>query len=276
MRLILLFTLCFLNLFSFAQPKKIRPLRILFIGNSYTFVNDLPQICVGVAASAGDVISFDSYAPGGYSLQQHASDSNTVNKIKQGDWDHVVLQEQSRRPSFPINEVERDVFPYAHSLDSMIHLYNPSAKTMFYLTWGKENGDSVKCKTWAEVCTYKGMDNLLALRYGLMAEINKADISPVGAVWRSIRENYPSIKLYQSDESHPTEAGSYAAAVCFYTVLFKKDPGVIKYNYTLSNSDALKIRVAVKKIVFDNLSKWEFKRKNVEKVSLKALNQKAG
>jgi hypothetical protein len=109
-----------------------------------------------------------------------------------------------------------------------------------------------------------------------MAEMNKADISPVGAVWRYIRENYPSVKLYQSDESHPTEAGSYAAAVCFYTVLFKKDPGGIKYNYTLSNSDALKIRGAVKKIVFDNLSKWQFKRKNVEKVSLKALNQKAG
>ena len=113
MRLILLFTLCFLSLFSFAQPKKVSPLKILFIGNSYTFVNDLPQICVGVAASAGDVISFDSYAPGGYSLQQHALDNNTVNKIKQGDWDYVVLQEQSRRPSFPLTKL-KETFSLMH------------------------------------------------------------------------------------------------------------------------------------------------------------------
>jgi Domain of unknown function (DUF4886) len=243
---------------AFAQEPQIKPLNILFLGNSYTYVNSLPQICVGVAASAGDVLFYDNYTPGGYKLQQHASDSNAIKKIMQGRWNFVVLQEQSQLASFTDAEVARDVLPYAHFLDSLIHWFNPGSKTVFYMTWGRKNGDTARCKTWPPVCSYRGMDSLLALRYTLMAKLNHSDISPVGAVWRYLREKYPSIELYLRDESHPSEAGSYAAACCFYTIFFQKDPAGIDYNYTLNKSDALKIRNAVRKVVFNDLAKWKF------------------
>jgi len=258
MKIIKLFILSLLNVAAIAQTPDVRPVNVLFLGNSYTYVNSLPQICVGVAASTGDVVAFDNYTPGGYSFQQHASDTNAIKMIKKGGWNYVILQEQSQRPSATDQEVEMTVLPYAHFLDSLIHKYSPKAKTIFYMTWGRKNGDTSRCKTMVPVCTYFGMDSLTALRYTRMAKMNHADVSPVGAVWRYLRKNYPSMELYRPDESHPSEAGSYAAACCFYTVILKKSPAAIKYNYTLSKSDASNIRKAVKKIVFDNLERWQY------------------
>jgi hypothetical protein len=90
----------------------------------------------------------------------------------------------------------------------------------------------------------------------MMADSNHAILSPVGEVWKYIRTNFPSIELYQSDESHPSIAGSYAAACSFYTALFRKDPTNITYNSTLSPEVAENIRTAAKLVVYDSLMKW--------------------
>jgi hypothetical protein len=251
-------------LLTSAQSPLPRPLKVLFIGNSYTYYNHLPQLCAGIAASMSDVLITDQSTVGGYTLRQHVANANTQARIQEGtpdytqskarsSWDYVVLQEHSQLPSNPIETVEKDVFPYVHSLDSIIHVYNPDSKLIMYCTWGRKNGDASRCPDWPAVCTYTGMDSLLALRYAQMARVHHALLSPVGAVWKYIRDTYPAIELYTQDESHPSEAGSYAAACCFYTVLFKKDPALIPYNYTLSSSDAARIREAVKKVVYNHL-----------------------
>ena len=90
----------------------------------------------------------------------------------------------------------------------------------------------------------------------MMADSNDALLSPVGAVWHYIRDNYPLLELYDIDESHPSQAGSFAAACSFYTVLFRKDPSQIIYNYNLSSTDATIIKNAVKTIVYDSLLYW--------------------
>ena len=117
--------------FSYGQTK-----RVLFLGNSYTSVNNLPQIVADVAASLGDTLIFDSNSPGGYTFQGHSTDATSLAKIALGNWDYVILQEQSQRPSFPISQVETDVFPYAHILDSIINAENQCAETVFFMTWG--------------------------------------------------------------------------------------------------------------------------------------------
>ncbi len=81
-------------------------------------------------------------------------------------------------------------------------------------------------------------------------------MTPVGAAWRYIRQNYPSIELFQSDDSHPSLAGSYAAACCFYATLFRSDPTFITFNSGLSVADAANIKYAVKQTVYDHLSDW--------------------
>ncbi|MFQ3580133.1 MAG: DUF4886 domain-containing protein [Bacteroidales bacterium] len=238
-------------LFSQSQSKK-----VLFIGNSYTYVNDLPQMISDMANSTGDNLSFDSNCLGGYTLQAHHSNLTTLQKISLGDWDYVVLQEQSQLPSFPDSQIETQVYPYAQFLDSVINSNTPCAETIFFMTWGRKNGDASNCGVWPPVCTYEGMDSLLNLRYRIMAEANNAILSPVGQVWKYLRQNHPEIELYQSDESHPSLAGTYAAACTFYTVIFRKNPELISFNSTLNSETAVKIKAAAKHIVYENMLEW--------------------
>jgi PKD repeat protein len=230
--------------------------RVLFIGNSYTYMNDLPLMLKNVAASTGDVVIYDGNLIGGFSLQDHSTQLGTLTKIAAGGWDYVVLQEQSQRPSFSDNQVLHSVYPYAKHLDSLIRLHNPCAETVFYNTWGRKNGDAQNCPLWPPVCTYIGMDSLLRLRYGIMAADNNAIVSPVGPVWRRIRGTAPLIDLYDPDESHPSVAGTYAAACAFYAVILRKNPTAVTYNSTLSATNASIIRTAAKAVAFDSLTHW--------------------
>lgn len=243
----------FLDVLVYGETKN-----VLFIGNSYTDHDGyyLPQITADIANSAGDVLNFGSNAIGLYTLQLHSANSTTLSLIRQGGWDYVVLQEFSQYPSQPLEWVEENVFPYAGYLNNQINTYNSGALTMFYMTWGRKNGDGERCPSLPEVCTYEGMDDLTRERYLLMGQMYSAEVSPVGAVWRYLRTNYPSLELYVSDGSHYSEAGAYAAACCFYAAIFRKDPTLSTYNYTLSSGNAAIIRSAAKTVVYDNLSNW--------------------
>ncbi len=252
MKGILTVSILIVSSFSFGQDT----LRVLFLGNSYTGVNNLPQLVADVAQSAGDVLIFESNTPGGYTLEGHSTNSISLQKIAQGNWDYVVLQEQSQRPSFPLSQVQQEVFPYATYLDSLITSANSCTETMFYMTWGRENGDASNCASWPPVCTYQGMDSLLRLRYNQMAIDNQGVVSPVGPLWRFIRSNAPGLQLYSSDGSHPSLAGSYAAACSFYTTLFRKDPTLITTDAGVTPIDALTIRNSAKAVVFDSLETW--------------------
>lgn len=247
-------SLLLITLFSFSNAQESK--RVLFIGNSYTGVNNLPQMVATLATSTGDEIIYDSNTPGGTSLQSHSSNATTLNKIMVGNWDFVVLQEQSQMPSFPDSYVQNNVYPFATSLSNTIKQYNSCAQTVFYTTWGRENGDSSNCGGNPAVCTYEGMDDLLQLRYRNMAMQNDGVLAPVAAVWRYIRANHANINLYSSDGSHPSLAGSYAAACAFYAVVLRKDPSLITDNYSLSPAEASIIRFAAKTIVYDNFPQW--------------------
>jgi hypothetical protein len=231
-------------------------IRAFFVGNSYTAVNNLPQIIADAALSAGDTLHFASNLIGGATLQTHASNTATLEPIQVGTWDFVVLQAQSQEPSFPIAQVQTNTFPYAEALNDSIEKYQPCGETMFFMTWGRQNGDANNCAFFPPLCTYEGMDSMLRLRYEMMANDNDAELSPVGVVWRYLRTNHPNINLYSADGSHPSAAGSYAAACSFYTAMFRKDPTAITFNYSLTPAEALTIRNAAKIVVFDDLSMW--------------------
>lgn len=158
----------------------------------------------------------------------HANSAAAMTAINADNWNHVVLQAQSQEPSFPIGQVQNEVFPYATILCDAIRANDACTRPVFYMTWGRENGDQQNCAGWPPVCTYEGMDSLLNLRYSMMGEDNEAYVSPVGAVWHYIRDNYPDIDLYAADGSHPSQAGSYAAACTFYAIIFEKKSGADK------------------------------------------------
>lgn len=249
------FLLILLLSFTAAQlhAKKVRA---LFLGNSYTEYNNLPELVKQLALSAGDTLEYSKNTPGGYTLEGHSTNTTSLGLIQAGNWDYVILQEQSQRPAFSDGQVANEVYPYARKLDSLIKVNNLCATTLFYMTWGRKNGDAGNCPFLPAICTYEGMDSMLQLRYTIMAEDNEASIAPVAKVWRSIRQNHPGIELYIADESHPTNNGSFVAACTFYAMLFGKDPALTTYNFTLSATNAAIIKNTSKAIVYDSLSFW--------------------
>src|SRR5437879_1092161 len=88
---------------SYTQGKPL----ILFVGNSFTSVNDLPGTFARLARSLGDAPGVEGFAPGGQTFDGHSKDARLMLRIKGRAWDYVVLQEQSQRPAFAPEQVER-------------------------------------------------------------------------------------------------------------------------------------------------------------------------
>lgn len=228
--------------------------RVLFLGNSYTYVNDMPQLLANLAAANGDTLVFDSHTVGGYTIGNHSVDTASLNKIMLGGWDRVVIQGQSAE--LVTDTPELSPFPYARKLDSLVHRFNPCGETMFYITWGYKYGDTTDCVNYPLFCGYEVMDSTIRGNYLKMANLFRAETAPGGPVRHYIRHHYPAIELYQADESHPTLAGSYAVACAFYAAIFRKDPSGINYNGGLPVADADSIQVAARTVAFDSLSTW--------------------
>ena len=109
--------------------------KILFIGNSFTYVNDLPQTFYQLATKAGKIVYVDNITMGGATLQMHLQNQATLQKINEKHWDFVVLQEQSQIPSF-IPERDTMMYPYAIALDSIIHTNWFCTRTLFFYDMG--------------------------------------------------------------------------------------------------------------------------------------------
>lgn len=233
---ILIFLSLFANSFLSAQTKS-----ALFLGNSYTYYNNLPLLVSNLTLSMGDTLEYDMNAPGGYRLMNHATNTTTYQKIDSRDWDYVFLQAQSQEPSFTPEEVEVDVFPYAKKLADTIRYNYACTELVFYETWGRLNGDELNCDTWPPVCSYWGMSNRLLIGYLLMARQNMASIAPVGLAWQQVRleEAEHGINLYASDGGHPSVAGSYLAACVMYRTIFKKKIENANFYSTLDSSTAV-------------------------------------
>ena len=152
---------------------------VLWLGNSYTASNNLPDLLYQLALSGGDTIQFDSNTPGGYRLEDHWNSLTSQSKITQQPWDYVILQAQSQEPSLDSTFVANWVLPYADALDSVIHLNDSCTQTVFYMTWGRKNGDASNCVAYPPVCTYQGMQDQLRNRYLQMGYYNNA----VSSMW---------------------------------------------------------------------------------------------
>jgi hypothetical protein len=223
---------------------------VLFIGNSYTYVNDLPGTLGALASNLGKEITIDSKTNGGYTFQNHTTDPLTYSKIHSKPWDVVVIQGQSQEPSFPDAQVNSQTLPYAMQLSDSIWANNSCSNVMYYMTWGRQNGDP----QWSEINTFEKMNTRLYNAYMRMADSSdQAMVSPVGRVWSYVRENHPAINLYNADQSHPSAEGTYLAACTFYASLFRQSPVGSTYYGGLPAATAGILQDAAATVVLDSL-----------------------
>lgn len=230
--------------------------KVLWIGNSYTSVNNLPQVVRDIALSAGDTVEFDSNAPGGYTFQNHSTNATTIQKIKSQKWNFVVLQAQSQEPSFPPTQVQSQTMPYAHFLDSLVRDNDSCTETIFYMTWGRKYGDQSNCAGYPPLCTFKGMQARLRDSYLQMANDNHAIVAPAGMAWQKSWETDSLINLWSSDNSHPSMAGTYLTACVFYAAIFRKSPIGISYSPLGNQATTTFLQTVAHHTVFDSLSNW--------------------
>jgi len=229
---------------------------ILFIGNSYVGTNNLPQIFNQLAQSAGRTVFIDANSPGGYTFNQHSTNATTLAKIAQGNWDFVILQEQSQLPSFSPPQVQAQCYPYAARLDSLIHAADSCAQTVFFMTWGRKYGDASNCANYPPICTFEGMQARLRTSYIEMSTDNQAIVAPVGQAFKYSRQADSTVNLYSADNSHPSLSGSYLAACVFYQTLFQSSPVGLSYTAGLPASTANFLQNIAAQTVTDSLTVW--------------------
>lgn len=245
---------CFVLLVSLNIQSQ--PIQVLWLGNSYTYYNDLPGMFYNLALSAGDTVVYDSNTPGGTTLQYHATNATSIQKIYAQKWDYVIVQAQSQEPSFPPQQVAQQTLPYARLLDSLITDNDSCTETVFYMTWGRKYGDQSNCANYAPLCTFDGMQARLRDSYVQMANDNQALTAPVGMAWQQSWHTDSLINLWDTDNSHPNTAGSYLAACVFYATIFRKSPVGIVYSPLSSQVTNAHLQNIAYHIVFDSLENW--------------------
>ena len=244
-------------IFFFTFSSKAQSIDVLFVGNSYTYYNNLPQLISNIALSFGDTVNTESSTPGGASFFGHVNNATTLAKINQQPWDYVVLQDQSQKPSLSPTYVATNVYPYATQLVDAIQLNNSCTEPVFYLTWGRKNGDASNCAAYPPVCTYLGMQQRLRESYLEMGTTNNATVSPVGMAWKNYMELDSVTDLYNADESHPSIYGSYLTACTFYATMFKKSPlGSTFIPNQIDPNIGNLIQEVASNTVLDSLSTW--------------------
>lgn len=249
------YSLLFWGCISIAQGQAIK--KVYFIGNSYTAYNDLTGITQFIGAAHGDTFDVNTRAPGGTSFSQHSLAIDLFTELRNGQYDAVILQEQSQIPSFPLSQVQSMCFPYAKLLVDSIRAINPKCKIVFYTTWGRENGDAQNCPNWEPVCTFQGMNELLRQRYQQMAKDNKCKAAPIASVWRDLRDT-TNLQLYSGDGSHPSIQGSIVAAATLYATLFSKQLNSNIQLQVLNTQQKNQIINTVNKVISDSLSFYDF------------------
>jgi len=248
----------FFSLTGFTQPV-IR--KALFLGNSYIYVNDLPGLIASLAHAAGDSLVHDDNCPGGYTLGwnpiAHATDPISLSKIASGDWDFVVLQEQSQIPSIPVLR-DSCMIPSCFVLRDSVISGDECGRLLFFLTWGRRFG-GIQCFTPAycsvPFANYFQMQDSLTRAYKLTADTTDSGIAPVGEAWRKVIQN-SGIVLHDGDGSHPNLNGSYLAACVFYAVLFHKSPVGLSFTAGLQPDTALYLQKSADSVVFGNPGVW--------------------
>lgn len=171
--------------------------RVLFIGNSLTYFNDLPGTVAGLASSVKQTIEVSSVARPNFALIDHVEGrSNAVEVIQGADWDYVVLQQG---PSSL--DLSRDTLVLA------THLLDPYIRAA--------GGRSALLMVWPESARFEFFADVRA-SYQLAAQEVDGRFLPAGEAWLGAWALDPQLQLYGPDGYHPSELGTYLAALVVF------------------------------------------------------------
>lgn len=199
-------------------------LRVLFVGNSHTFTNNVPELVTKLSQADNvqrPLMTF-AEAPGGTSFKMHWDNGRVQKLLGDVEWDLVVLQDQSAMPLMPRDQRQQETLPFARKLNERIK--DSGARTVLFMTWGYQDG-------------FLAMQQLAREAYQELAGDLKADLVPVGTAWEKAFLSRPGLDLWM-DGNHATMKGSYLAACVFYAVFYGRSPVGNSFTASLNAADA--------------------------------------
>jgi hypothetical protein len=220
---------------EWAAVREAKPgIRVLFVGNSHTYTDDLPGLIRGLVENTKGAKPFISCqsTPGGYTLERHWTDGQVVSLLQQAQWDYVVFQEQSQRPSFSAAQRQRQMDPYVRQLKEAI--VAAQATPLLFMTWAHHQGD---IRNNPED-TYWRMQQRIQEGYQALGRSFSIEVISVGIAWEKALRSDQSLALWDPDGSHPGLKGSYLAACVFYAYLYQRSPVDNPFTAGLSPAEA--------------------------------------
>lgn len=222
--------------------------RVLFIGNSYTSVNDLPGTFSLLSSSGGHPVETGTDAHGGAMLTDHVAAPSTTTTLNSAKWNIVVLQEQSQGPSIE-DFRQTQMYPAARQLVTQIR--GVGAQPMFFLAWARRDGLPEN-----GIPNYATMQTAVDQGYLTIAKEQGAPVAPVGYAWQTLLAQTTPSDLWQSDGIHPTSKGTYLAACVFYAAIFRASPKGLTYHSDLSDADAATVQKIASDTVLGDPPRW--------------------
>ena len=168
-----------------------KKLRILFIGNSHTYFNDMPEMVAERFRKTKYDCEVTMIAHGGWFLEQHVNEPDVRFNILYGHYDYVVLQE----PAHPFGPEEK-FFRAVRQLNEWI--LEAGSKTVIYMTWAKKEEEYNQER--------------MTLAHEQIAEEIEALLAPVGKYWWNYKKKHPEVEMYYKDGQHASPDGSRFAA----------------------------------------------------------------
>ena len=216
---------------------------ILFIGNSHTYVNNLPEIFKNVAKSAGIDVNVAAVTNGGWTLEKHASLDDTYGSatdavLKGRKFDFVVLQEQSTRPAA---EPEK----FCAAVEKLLEkIKENGASPYLYCTWGhKTGGAALEKHGW----TTESMTENVAESFDAVGKKFGVPVAHVGKAFLEVSTNHSEIDLYAPDLLHASKYGSFLAALVIFAKIFNYDVTTVDYDYVFTEEEAAILKNAANK-----------------------------
>ncbi len=194
-----------------------RTLRVLFIGNSYTYVNNVPQLVEQIAATLrGPCVQTGMIAPGGATLRVHWETDSARRRIDEAQWTHVVLQDQS-------------TFGEQWWVDGRFRVGDSAAELMEYATRFAGRVKVVGARPvifahWTDDGAPERDQRALDFSFDRVARATGSTLAPVGLAIKTLAREGWSSSPYHADGHHLSPTGSYMTALMLYATLADRSP----------------------------------------------------
>lgn len=181
-----------------------KEMKVLFLGNSHTYYNDLPMLFANICRQKGKDVEVAMLAHPGVSYEWHIAQFTDLRfALMHGGFDYIFMQQAAHEPCPTREETLRD----AKQIVKMARLYGVTP---------------IQTLPWARLDIPEEQE-VMDKTYSLVAEENDVALNPVGRVFEYIRKNHPDISVHWFDGAHSSPYGSYANALCSYAMLFGCD-----------------------------------------------------